>query len=192
MGFTAVILKINPGVTNNGFVLLNVTASQVMDILSCQSRKSAGEINDISDDCVWACSRALILCMLTHWPGLLWHLMEWSQRWSHLCWFSRCLLWNPPVLLWMGLSWGSLKAWCVTYRCNTKLYLMNRGLHYSNNILIILFLISLIYFNIINIINSNFNIIHNKLVRKYFVEHENVFFPQQVLESVKLRPVIWL
>ncbi len=72
------------------------------------------------------------------------------------------------------------------------MYLMNRDLHYSNNILIILFLISLIYFNIINIININFNIIHNKLVRKYFVEHENVFFPQQVLESVKLRPVIRL
>ncbi len=49
----------------------------------------------------WACSRALLLCILTHWPGSLWHWMEWSLfRWSHLCWSSRCLLWNLEKWFW--------------------------------------------------------------------------------------------
>ncbi len=53
----------------------------MMDILSW-SRKGTGEISDINDGCfslMWACSRALVLCTLTHWPGLLWHLLEWNH-----------------------------------------------------------------------------------------------------------------
>ncbi len=89
MHCTADILRTSTGVTNDGFVPLSVTASRsvsehaqqqssgtnspndlmgyMMDILSCQSRKSTSETNEINDGCFnlgelvpelcyWACS----------------------------------------------------------------------------------------------------------------------------------------
>lgn len=47
------------------------------DILACQSRKSPGGIYNINEGCIlfrWASSRVLVLCMLNHWHGLLWHI----------------------------------------------------------------------------------------------------------------------
>lgn len=51
--------------------------------------KSTGGIDNIYDSCIpfsWASSMALVLFMLTHWQGLLGHLMEWSH-----CDKSKCL-----------------------------------------------------------------------------------------------------
>ncbi len=85
MGSTADMLRTNAGVTNewlhsiehaqyqnSGTSSPNNLMGFMMDILSCQSRKSTGEINDMNDGCFNLGELVPELwCMLTHSPGLL-------------------------------------------------------------------------------------------------------------------------
>ena len=88
---------------------------------------SRGRIYNINDGCVpfrWACSRALVLCVPSHWHDLLGHLVEQSCRchhWSHVLFLSRCLPQRGSFVIWM-LKLGHYWYWYYVHKTLNALF----------------------------------------------------------------------